>query len=164
MNGNADLMSRLPLPATEADNHPDARLSDPADIDVYFIGASGVRAAHLMEPTSSSLREPNELDPEFIFTVGERELRTAPPTANEESAFKWQVIQSERNKQEPRKVEKERKFAVPDNTPLVQPTSVVSGQWDSGVMLHACPITEEGQRILGLKENQQVTVINSQSQ
>ena len=71
-------MPRLPLPATEAGNHPDVRLSDPADIDGYFIDASGVRAAHLMEPASSSLREPNELDPDFIFTVGERELRTAP--------------------------------------------------------------------------------------
>ena len=30
--------------------------------------------------------------------------------------------------------------------------------------LHACPMTEEGQRLLGLKENQQVAVIDSQSQ
>ena len=31
VNGNADLLSRLPLPATEADHHPDVRLSDPTD-------------------------------------------------------------------------------------------------------------------------------------
>ena len=33
-NGNSDLLSRLPLPATEADNHPDFRLSNPDDIGV----------------------------------------------------------------------------------------------------------------------------------
>ena len=41
-NGNADLLSCLPLPATKADNNPDVRLSDPTHIDVYLIGASGV--------------------------------------------------------------------------------------------------------------------------
>ena len=41
--GSSDLLSRPPLPATEADNHPDVRLSDPEDIDdVYLIGASGL--------------------------------------------------------------------------------------------------------------------------
>ena len=39
-NGNSDLLSRLPLPATEAENHPEFRLSDPDDIDVYLIGSS----------------------------------------------------------------------------------------------------------------------------
>ena len=46
-NGNADLLSRLSLSVTEADNHPDVRLSDPADIDVYLIGASGVQIEQL---------------------------------------------------------------------------------------------------------------------
>lgn len=32
------------------------------------------------------------------------------------------------------------------------------------MILHACLMTEDGQRVLALKENQQVTVINSQSQ
>ena len=81
-------MSRFPLPATDPENHPDVCLFDPADIDVFFIGASGVQAARLMEPASSSLQGLNELDPEFVFTVGERDPRTAPPTSNEDSAFK----------------------------------------------------------------------------
>ena len=50
MNGNADLMSRLPLPATEADNHPDIRLSGPAVIDAYMIGASGVQSQQQAKP------------------------------------------------------------------------------------------------------------------
>ena len=33
-NGNADVLSRLPLPATKADSHPEFRLSDPTDVDV----------------------------------------------------------------------------------------------------------------------------------
>ena len=71
-NGNADLVSHLPLPATEADSHPDVGLSDPTDIDVYLIGASGVRSMQLAEPTGSSLDGLKELDPDLIFTVGER--------------------------------------------------------------------------------------------
>ena len=43
MNGNADLMSRLPLPATKDALDAKLRLTDPTDIDVYFIGASGVQ-------------------------------------------------------------------------------------------------------------------------
>ena len=49
-NGNSDLLSRLP--ATEADNHPDVRLSDPKDIDVYLIRASGLQS-RLAEPPVS---------------------------------------------------------------------------------------------------------------
>ena len=33
-NGNGDLLSRLPLPATNTDNHPDVRLSDPTDKNI----------------------------------------------------------------------------------------------------------------------------------
>ena len=43
MNGNADLMSRLPLPATEEATCDNLRLTDPSDVDVYFVGASGVQ-------------------------------------------------------------------------------------------------------------------------
>ena len=78
VNGNSDLMSRLPLPAMGADNHPDVRLSDPSDDDVYLIGASGVRSLLQAEPMGSSLAALEKLDPGFVFTVGEREQRTAP--------------------------------------------------------------------------------------
>ncbi len=159
-NGNADLMSRLPLPATEADNHPDVRLSDPTDIDVYLIGASGVHSAQLAEPMGSSLDGLKELDPGLIFTVGERELRTAPLTTNEKSTRAWQVIQSERAKRQSVEVEPPSIFAVPDDTPLVRPSQVVSGQWEPGLVLHACPLTEEGRLLLGMKNMQSVGVID----
>ena len=97
-NGNADLLSRLPLPATEADNHPDVRLSDPTDIDVYLIGASGVQIEQLAAKHASNQHQSGNLDPGLIFAVGERELRTAPFTASEQSAQTWKVIQKERAK------------------------------------------------------------------
>ena len=37
-NGNADLLSRLPQPATEKDLSPEFRLTDPKDVDVYSVG------------------------------------------------------------------------------------------------------------------------------
>jgi len=37
-NGNADLLSRLPQPATEKDLSPEFRLTDPRDVDVYSVG------------------------------------------------------------------------------------------------------------------------------
>ena len=69
-NGNLDLPSRLPLPATEADNHPHVRLSDPEDIDVHLIGASGLQS-RLAEPLSSSSCRIEELKPELDFDRGE---------------------------------------------------------------------------------------------
>ena len=41
-NGNPDLMPRMPLPATDEEQCATLRLTDPTDIDVYFIGASGL--------------------------------------------------------------------------------------------------------------------------
>lgn len=54
-NRSADLMSRLPLRATPADSEPYLSLSDPVDVDVYFIGASGVRPANIRETPGSIL-------------------------------------------------------------------------------------------------------------
>ena len=85
-NGNADLLPRLPLPATEADNHPDARLFDPTDIGVYLIDASDVHSMQIAEPTGWAEISGPRLD----FTVGERELRTALLTTNGKSVRAWQ--------------------------------------------------------------------------
>ena len=41
-NGNADFLSRLPLPAAESDINGDSALTHPDDVDVYFVGASGL--------------------------------------------------------------------------------------------------------------------------
>ena len=101
-----------------ADNHPDVRLSDPADIDVYLIGASGLHS-QLAEPLCSSSYGLKELDPGLDFEVGEKELRTAALITNEESARVWQVIQRERMKRTSAAVETHRGFAiVPDSTHL----------------------------------------------
>ena len=87
--------------------------------------------------------------------MGERELRTAPLTTNEESSRVWQVIQNERRNRQSTTVEQQRRFAMPDNTPLIEPTSQVdSGQWEPGRIWHACPITEEGRTFLGMREKQ----------
>ena len=150
-NGNADLMSRLPLPATEADNHPDLRLSDPADIDVYMIGASGVQSQQLAKPLCLSSDRLEESDPEFVFTVRERELRNKPLTTNEESTRAWQVIQKDRIKRQLTTVEPRYVSAIiPDKTSLVEPSHTVSGQWEPGIILHACPMTEEGRTLLNI--------------
>ena len=125
-NGNSDLLSRLPLPATEADNHSDVRPSDPEDIDVYLIGASGLQS-RLAEPLSSSSCRIEDLSPELDFERWEKELRT-DSTTNEEADRVWHVIQNERTKRKPTKVEPQRRFTIPDNTPLVQPSQVISGQ------------------------------------
>ena len=52
---NADVLSRLPLPATAEDLLPRYRLTDPSDLDVYFIGASGIHPSRLRTSSDSSL-------------------------------------------------------------------------------------------------------------
>ena len=158
-NGNSDLLSRLPLPVTEADNHPDVRLSDPEDIDVYLIGASGLQS-RLAEPLSSSSCIIEDLTPELDFERGEKELRTDSFTTNEKADRVWHVIQKERMKRKSTKLEPQRRFTIPDNTPLVQPSQVISGQWEPGLILHACPITEEGRTFFYLNHEKLIAVIN----
>ena len=114
-NGNSDLLSRLPLPATEADTHPDVRLSDPEDIDVYLIGASGLQS-RLAEPMSSSSCRIDDLTPELDFERGEKELRTDSFTTNEKADRVWHVIQKERMKRKSTKLEPQRRFTIPDST------------------------------------------------
>ena len=48
---------------------------------------------------------------------------------------------------------------MPDDTPLVQPSQVVRGQWEPRKVLHACPLTKEG-RLFTMKKMQQVGVID----
>ena len=131
------------------------------DIDVYLIGASGVHSMQLAEPTSSGLDGLKELDPDLIFTVGERELRTAPLTTNEKFVRAWQVIiQNERASKQSAVDLSSRSFAVPDDTPRVQPSQVVSGQWEPGKVLHACLLTKDGRILLGMEKLQRVGVID----
>ena len=152
-------MSRLPLPATEADKHPDVQLSDTADIiDVYRIGASGVQIKQMATNNSTNQHWSGNSNPGCIFAMGERELRTAPFTTSEQSAQTWKVIQNERAKPQPKIVEPNRRFAIPDETPLVRPTSVISSQWEPGLVLHACPTTEEIRSLLGLIGKQTISV------
>ncbi|CAN0140185.1 unnamed protein product [Ectocarpus fasciculatus] len=58
------------------------------------------------------------------------------------------------------KVETKGTTVWPDNTPLIDPRDmVISGQWEPGFILHACPITEVGRKRLGIKPSQQVYAI-----
>lgn len=55
-------------------------------------------------------------------------------------------VNGEQEKKKPVKTQ-----AVPDNTKLVDPENVVvSGQLESGLIMHACPVTEVGRRLLGI--------------
>ena len=66
------------------------------------------------------------------FERGEKELRTDSFTTNEKADRVWHVIQKERMKRKSTKLEPQRRFTIPDNTPLVQPSQVISGQWEPG--------------------------------
>ena len=54
-NLNADALSRFPLPATAEDLQPRYRLTDPSDLDVYFVGASRIHLPQLRISSDSSL-------------------------------------------------------------------------------------------------------------
>ena len=51
----ADVLSRIPLPAAVEDLQPRYRLTDPSDLDVYFVGASGIHPSQLRTSSDSSL-------------------------------------------------------------------------------------------------------------
>ena len=121
-------------------------------------GASGLQSS-LSEPLSSSSCRIQDLTPELDFERGEEELRTDSFTTNEEADF-WHVIQKERMKRKSTKVEPQRRFTLPDSTPLVQPSQVISGQWEPGLILHACPITEEGRSFFDIKDEKLVGSIS----
>ena len=111
---------------------------------MYLIGASGLKS-RLAEPLSSSSCRIEDLNPELDFERGDNELRTDSFTTNEEADRVWHVIQKERMKRKStNEVEPQRRCTIADKTPLVQPSQVISGQWEPGLILHACPITEEG--------------------
>ena len=54
-NANADVLSRLPLPATAEDLQPRYHLTDPSDLDVYLVSVSGIHPSRLPTPSDSSL-------------------------------------------------------------------------------------------------------------
>ena len=96
LNGNADLLSRLPLPGAHDETNSDLRLTDPTDIDVFFVGASGVQP-RLRRGTGSVFGGLEE--PDVIFAAGEVEHRPAPRTTDEQAQLIWQVMQSDRNRE-----------------------------------------------------------------
>ena len=94
LNGNADLMSRLSFPAAKDSLDVKLRLTDPTDIDIYFIGASGVqprlrgRAGIFLGGLAMQTGDHSE--------GGEREHRPAPPTTDEQARLSWQRLQGDR--------------------------------------------------------------------
>ena len=154
-------MSRLPLSGTNDDTNSDLELSDPTDIDVYFIGGSGVRP-RLRRRTGSVLGGLEESD--VTFAAGEVEYSPAPRTTDEQAQLLWQVLQSDRNREIQQITPPENKIAytIRDDSPLSFPAESVvrSGQLEPGLTLHACPMTQEGRELLHLRLKHEVAVIN----
>ena len=134
-NANADMMSRLPLPATKEDEAPDVRLTDPSDLDVYMIGASGVLPSRLgpVYTEREALAGSNHRDD---FVVGESGCTSARLTTDELADKTWALIQRGKGVSNPLPDG----ACVPDDTRLVEPSGeVVSGQFEPGLILHAVP-------------------------
>ena len=158
LNGNADLMSRLPLPATKDALEAKLRLTDPTDIYVYFLGSSAVQTR--LRGRAGTFFGGLAMQTGDHFEGGERKHRPAIPITHEQARLSWQLIQRDRKwkQNQTRPPEGPRVYAVPDDSPLTYPDeiSVVRGQLEPGLMLHACPMTEEGRQLLGLKSKQDV--------
>ena len=150
----------------------DARITDPGDMDVYFIGAGGIwsrivknstRDGHVGSVVSTHDANLNGLDAGSIFKIGEKEVSTAPLTTSEKADLEWIELQRARNsncartKSEPMN----KSYVVPDNTSLISPQigDMVRGQWEQGLTLDACPITEVGRRLLQPQKHRAVLVI-----
>ena len=154
-------MSRLPLSGTNDDTNSDLELSDPTDIDVYFIGGSGVRPP-LRRRTGSVLGGLEESD--VTFAAGEVEYSPAPRTTDEQAQLLWQVLQSDRNReiQQITPPENKRVYAIRDDSPstFLAKNVVRSGHLEPGLMLHVCAMTQEGRELLHPKFKPEVAVIN----
>ncbi|CAB1109626.1 unnamed protein product [Ectocarpus sp. CCAP 1310/34] len=126
-NANADLMSRLPLPATKEDEAPDVRLTDPSDLDVYMIGASGVIPSRLgpVYTEREALAGSNHRDD---FVVGEGGCTSASLTTDELADKTWALIQRGKDVSNPLPDG----ACVPDDTRLVEPSGEVVSDacWD----------------------------------
>ena len=116
----------------------DARITDPGDMDVYFIGAGGIwsrivknstRDGHVGSVVSTHDANLNGLDAGSIFKIGEKEVSTAPLTISEKADLEWIELQRARNSNCARvkggKMNKS-SYVVPDNTPLISFNSDVT--------------------------------------
>ena len=151
LNGNADLMSRLPLAATEEETSASFRLSGPSDVDIYFVGASGVqprlRRRRVISLGGLECRTEGkgislgglecrterrgislnglECQTEKIFKVGEKEVdqRRAPRTTDGEAKLLWQLMRRNRLRDQyhMRQPESPRVYTIRDDEPLSEP-------------------------------------------
>ena len=132
-------MSRLPLPATQDALDAKIRLTDPTDVDVYFIGASGVQPR--LRGRTGTFLGGLAMQTGDHSEEGEREHRPAPPTTDEQERLWWQRLQRDRKckQNQTRPPESPRVYAVPDDSPRIYPdeNSVVRGQLEPGTMFHA---------------------------
>lgn len=152
----ADMLSRLPLPATKADEAPDVRLTDPSDLDVYMIGASGVQPSRL-GPVFSGQEARSESTHREIFVVEENGCRAVPLTTSEAAGLTLRQIQGHAEK---RVSNTSGRMCVPDDSKLVDPGDVVlSGQTEPGVIMYAVPVTEVGRRLLEVGQKSNVHAI-----
>lgn len=95
-NGNADMMSRLPLPATAADSSLRLQLTDPDDVDVYMIGACGVQPADVRAPMVSSLGGLPSMEPSALVSEEERVSSAGTLlTTYHKSEQNWKLLQAD---------------------------------------------------------------------
>ena len=158
-------MSPLPLPATGKASNADLRLTDPTDVDVYFIGASGVQPR--LGRRTGSILGGLQPQPEEIVVVREEEHNVALRTTDEQARLSWQAIQRERGFicSQITRTETQIVHAIRDDSPLRYPdkSSAIGGQLEPGLMLHACAMTEVGRNFLHSRSSQEVAVIHEES-
>lgn len=159
MNGNADLMSRLPLPATAHDASPEIRLTDPADLDVYMIGVSGVMPARMGPVLRGGIG--GLPDHREGLEGGEKSVLL---TSGEVADQTWTAIQNYRTEMLSKRLGtlKNSSVVVKDDTPLMDPGNlVVSGQLEPGLTLYAVQMTMVGRHLLKIKDVSRINVIES---
>lgn len=142
------MILRFPLPSTEADEAPDVRLTDPSDLDVYMIGASGAFAvgSGLYRASGAWLAGSKHRD---NFVAGESGCTSEMHTTDEMADRLWAQIQRGKGVVKPSDG-----VRLLDNTPLMKPSGkIVSGQLEQGLSLYAVPKTEVGRCLLGLKSH-----------
>lgn len=128
----------------------------------FFKEASGVPSSQWREPLTSRLGVLAKLDSRMFFSVEEQHqtaVQTTLLSTDEKSDKSWQVIQSDHKRIIDQLITIEGKskvYAETENTPLICSGNIKDEykrcyKWsvDYGLILFACPMTQEGNTFLG---------------
>ena len=142
-NQVADALSRLPLPATE-DDFDKCRLIEPGDVEVYFIGASGIYQTRLLSEKSASDISASDKSAVQVANIVPSPFNCplvslCQPTTDDVAERLWFTVQHTL----PR-VPEYSAMSHNDSSEIVDCVSVVrgvmSGQLEPGVVLYGSPI------------------------